>query len=401
MTVIPLYGQVVVDAVASRETVTVATSLEEVEALRAVWAALPVAEIDSDIDYYMTVVRHARQVIRPHVVHVRRDDGTDLIGVARLEDLSVAFRFGYRILGRVSLRAVVVTFGGMLGARSRQDETLLLKHLAVALDSGEADLLLMRNVDPGGSLHAVAAASAGWVRRAHAQPISSRWIAPVPDTLETFLASRSARTRQTLSRHDRQLRKHYGDRLRLRRLDRVEDRSDICSDIETVASKTYQRGLGVGFTGDPMHIALIDLGLRRGWHRTWMLYLDDKPVAFWTGYAYAGTFFDGTPGFDPEYTRDSIGRFTMLRMVEDLCADPAIERLDFGQGEAEYKAGFGRCDHMETDVMVAARRLWPVAVVLALSALSFVNGCTRRLIEGSAWGRRFKAGWRRRLARAD
>ncbi len=380
------------------EKVTIATTLEEVEALRDVWKSLPVDDIDSDIDYYMTVVRHADQVIRPHVVHIRQDGGADLLAVARLENLPVPFRFGYRRLGSTTLRAIVVTFGGILGARNKYEEEVVLRHLMKDLDKGVADLILMRNVDVDSTLYATALAATGWARRAHAQPVSRRWMAVIPDSMERFLETRSAKTRGNLRRHDNQLRTEYAGRLELRHLDHPEDATELFRDMEAVAAKTYQRGLGVGFSGTPMQCALVKLGLDRGWYRTWMLYIDDRPVAFWSGFGYGGTFQIGTPGFDPDMSKLSIGRFTMLRMLEDLCADPAISELDFGHGEAEYKSSFGRAVRSESEVMLAASRPWPTLVMLAVSSLSFANNLVRRLVENSEWGRRLKAGWRRRMA---
>jgi len=380
------------------ETVTVATTLDDVEALRDVWSSLHVDDIDSDIDYYMAVVRHADQVIRPHVVHIRREIGPDLLAVARLENLPVPFRFGYRLLGSATLRAIVVTFGGILGARNRYEEEIVLRHLMKDLDKGVADLILMRNVNVDSTLHMSALAAAGWMQRSHAQPVSRRWMAVIPDSMERFLETRSAKTRGNLRRHDRQLVAEFGDRMKLRRLERPEDQEDLFRDMEIVASKTYQRGLGVGFSGTPMQRALIELGLARGWYRTWMLYLDDRPVAFWNGFGYGGTFQIGTPGFDPDLSKASVGRFTMLRMLEDLCADPAISELDFGHGEAEYKSSFGRAVRSESEVMLTASRPWPILIMLAVSALSFANNTVRRIVENSEWGRRLKAGWRRRMA---
>jgi hypothetical protein len=181
------------------EKVTTATTLEEVEALRDVWNSLHVDDIDSDIDYYMTVVRHADQVIRPHVVHIRQDGGADLLAVARLENLPVPFRFGYRRLGSATLRAIVVTFGGILGARNKYEEEIVLRHLMKDLDKGVADLILMRNVDVDSTLYTTALAATGWAQRAHAQPVSRRWMAVIPDSMTRFLETRSAKTRKPIS----------------------------------------------------------------------------------------------------------------------------------------------------------------------------------------------------------
>lgn len=379
-------------------SITVATTLDEVEKLRGVWTAMPVTDIDSDIDYFLTVVKHAEQVVGPHVLHIRRDDQPDLMAVARLENFPVTFRLGYRVLARIRLRAVVVTFSGILGARSRADEELVLHHLCQSLHEGRAELLLMRNVDVDSTLHTAAMATAPWICRAHGLPVTRRWMASIPDTLDAFLGDRSAKTRSTLRRQDRQLREQFGDRMRLRRFGHHKDMDELCRDMDEVASRSYQRGLGVGFSGGPMQLALVDLCLRHGWHHTWMLYLDARPVAFWTGTAYAGTYAIGTPGFDPEHARDSVGRFTMFRMIEDLCADPGISLLDYGQGEAEYKSAFGRSMRRESDVLLAARRPKAVLVLLAQSASSALNNMGRRLIERSAWARKLKVAWRRRAS---
>lgn len=383
---------------ASAILATIATTPEEVEKLRDAWSALPVTNIDADIDYFLTVVRNAKRVIRPHVVHIRRENQPDLMAVARIEQMPVTFRFGYRVLGQASLPTIVLAFDGILGARCREDEELVLYHLHQSLQSGEADLILMPNIDVDSTLHAAATAAVRGACRARAQRATRRWMAVIPDSLDEFLSERSAKTRSTLRRQDRQLRDQFGERMRLRRFDSHKEMDELCRDMEMVASRTYQRGLGVSFTGTPLALGLIDLCLRQGWHRTWMLYLDDRPVAFWTGTAYAGTFAIGTPGFDPDHARDSVGRYTMFRMIEDLCADSEISMLDYGQGEAEYKSAFGNHELKECDVLLAARRPKAMLVMLGFSMLSAVNNQSRRLVERSAWARKLKASWRRRIA---
>ena len=378
--------------------VVVARTVEEVEGLREAWETSRVSDIDSDIDYFLTVVRHAPGVLRPHVVLIRRPGQLALMAVARLERLHVPLSLGYRTVMRPRLRAIVVTFGGLVGTAGADDERLLIDELSRPLETGEADMLLLRNVDVAGTLRDVVVEGVGWLRRSHARPPTRRWVAPVPESLDAFLSGRSAKTRQTLRRQDRKLVREYGDGLWLRRFESPREMTEMCRDMETVASRTYQRGLGAAYSGSPLDLGLIELGLRRRWFRAWMLYLRDRPVAFWSGTTYAGTFATGTPGFDPDYTKDSVGRFTMFRMVEDLCADDDVKRLDFGHGDAEYKAAFGSVERIESDVFVVRRGLRPVTVNLAAATLALVNGWGHRLTKETGWGRRLKRTWRSRMA---
>lgn len=385
-------------AVPGREHVVVATTPEAVEALRAVWATVPITDIDSDIDYFLTVVREATQVIRPHVVYLRTEDGRHLIAVARLENLPLPFRLGYRTLGSATLRAIVVTFGGFLGARSQLDETRMMSSLCGSLWNGEADALLMRNVAQDRTLKDVAMNAVPSACRTRGLPTSPRWIAAVPDKLDGFLQVRSTKTRKRFRREGRAIEETPG--FELCRFREVGELERLCRDMETVAARAYQRGLGVGFGGSRMERALMAVGMARGWYRAWVLYLHARPVAFWTGFAYGETFFVGTPGFDPEHAALSVGNYTMLRMAEDLCADEAIRFLDFGHGDADYKAAYGHADRIESDVLLSAPRLKPMAVMLALSALSVVNRLGRRLVERSVFVRRLKNRWRRGMANA-
>jgi CelD/BcsL family acetyltransferase involved in cellulose biosynthesis len=84
-------------------------------------------------------------------------------------------------------------------------------------------------------------------------------------------------------------------------------------------------------------------------------------------------------------------------MLEDLCADDRVTRLDFGHGEAEYKAAFGSAERVESDVFLVRRGLRPLAVNLAATALGLVNSWGRNLAHETAWGRRLKRSWRSRV----
>ncbi|MGN6549912.1 MAG: GNAT family N-acetyltransferase [Pararhizobium sp.] len=380
-----------VDSGPGTAAIAVARSVEEVEQLRPVWASLPVRDIDSDIDYYLTVVRNSDRSIGPYVIHLQGEQRRDIIVVARLENWVLPIRLGYFALRSITCRTLVLSFDGILGARTREDFELAAAALRRSLDTADADMVFMGHVPAEGKLARAVETVVPWIRRKHGHTVTRRWTTDLPETFEELLGRRSTKTRQNLRHADKQMRKRFDGRLRLRRFDRADEFEELCSDMTAVAERSYQARLGVSFSGSPMQTALLRLGVEKGWHRTWMVYIDDRPVAFWTGLGYAGSFFVGTPGFDPDYARYSIGRFTMLRMLEDLCADPTIERVDYGQGEAEYKAAFGQAEHWEKDIVIASARLRPLALLTALSLITLLENAIKRTAVRLRWHRRIKA----------
>lgn len=377
--------------------VVVATSVDQVEELRDAWQSACASNIDSDIDYFLTVVRNAPWVIKPYVVCIRRPGKPDLFGIARLEEFPLRLSVGYRTLARPRLRGIVLTFGGIVGATGIEDEQLVLDELGRPLRTGEAEALVLRRLEYNGSQYRAAKGGRGPLLRLHGQQVVHRWTAKKPKTLEAFLRTRSAKTRQTIRRQDRRLEHDYGDGLRLVRFEHAGQADELACDLEIVAAKSYQRGLGAGYRSDAVSRALIELGLSRGWLRVWMLYLQGRPVAFWTGTTYAGTFLLGTPGFDPDYRKESVGRYTMFQMLEDVFSDERVTRLDLGQGDAEYKQAFEPARTDETDVIMLAKRPRAVTLGMLSSAMSIVNGWGRRVVRDTTKGRQFEQAWRRRL----
>jgi CelD/BcsL family acetyltransferase involved in cellulose biosynthesis len=132
------------------------------------------------------------------------------------------------------------------------------------------------------------------------------------------------------------LRRELGPALGVRRFTDARDLDRLFEDLETVAARTYQRALGVGFRDTPAMRAEIAHAMERGWFRAYVLSIGGIPCAFTYGLRHGGTYHSGATGFDPRL-RLGVGDYLMNREIEDLCGDPEIHRLDFGFGDAEYK----------------------------------------------------------------
>ena len=354
---------------------------------------------DPDPEFFATVVGSLPGVVRPHVVRVARPGREPLVIVARLEDIRLETKAGYRTVLRPRLRCLTVVNGGVEGVETAEDAAAALALLRSALSGGEADVLRFLGLPTDSPLYRAATTIPPWLCRDHAAVPRPHWRVSVPDTLEDFLGARSRNTRQNVNRYRKRFEKEYGGRLELRRYGAGfdEDLERLCADLETVAAKSYQRGLGVGFTGDELQRRLMELGLRRGRYLAWVLDIDGTPRAFWDGTIHADTFFIGSPGYDPDFARHRIGTWLQMRMMEDLCARDDVRALDYGMGDAQYKQSYGDECWMDAVVHVFAATPRGLRANAGRTAVTSATRTARRALARMGAEDRVKRIWRGRL----
>lgn len=372
--------------------ITTARTVEELEKLRPALRALPPERVDADPDFFLQVLA-TRDSARPHVVAATRGKERAVF-VGRIERTELRTTVGYRTVLNPSVRALVLAHGGYVDATGGELAGVLVRELLAALRRGEADVLQLPALRVGSPLHAAASAAPRLQRQPFASVRVHRRL-ELPSSYEEFLKSRSRSTRESVKRYTNRLLRDHGDELDVRLLREPADLDRIVRDLDDVASKTYQRGLGVAFDANERDRTA--LGLERGWFRVWVLYRQEQPIAFWPGWIYEGTLFIGTPGYDPAYGDYRVGQYLQMRMTEDLCLDPEVAAVDYGFGDAEYKRRFGTESWDEQDVVIFRRSPRGLALNAARGGVTGAVNVAKRILGGERVGR-LKRSWRRRLS---
>jgi CelD/BcsL family acetyltransferase involved in cellulose biosynthesis len=176
------------------------------------------------------------------------------------------------------------------------------------------------------------------------------------------------------------------------------DLEQIFRDLVSVADTTYQRALGAAFSDTEEGRALVRLSLAHGWFRAWVLYRRDEPIAFWQGTVYNRVYMSGIPGYKPEYRPYRVGIYLLMKVIEDLCADPNVDFLDYGPGDADYKRQFSSENWEERDVVVFAPTLRSVRINTVRTVILAGAKVAKATVERVGIADRIKAGWRQRLA---
>ena len=373
-------------------------TVAEVEAARAELEAVPWTRLDPVPEYALAVVGVRPEVHGPYVQRLTAPGGEDVVFVGRLEDVPLTVSAGYRTLYRPVIRAITLVHGGVHGASTPEAAEALVASLRDGLRAGDADVLLLPSVEVGTPLHAAAIAVPGVLRNHFRRP-SNHWALSLPDSFDEFVRSRSKKTRENLRVYRNRLHRDHGEALSLRVYHDLGELEELLAAVEEVSAKTYQRGLGLPPPDSLEERTLTMLALERGWFRAWVLSANDRPIAFWSGAGFNGTFFVGTPGYDPEFADYSIGTYLLMRVIEDLIADGAIRRLDYGLGEAEYKRRFGSDSWEEEDVLIFAPSFRGVRVNATRTAIEGTVALGRGVAARTGLAARLKRRWRRRLAR--
>ncbi len=246
-------------------TVRVARTFEEVEELRPAWELLQNNHVTSDIDLVLTYCRHTPGVVRPHVVLVEDDGEPVALAAARLEDVKLPARLGYKVVLNSSLRTLTVVYGGLLGDAARL--SALLDSVGRSIAGERLDLIRFRMLEVGSPQHEALEERAPAVRKQRFATRMPHWRAALPGSLDEFLAGRSRRRRESVRRYSRRLEKAYGDDVRVEVVRDGAGLDALLADTKLIHRETYQHVLGVGFSDERVQRRLTELAVDRGWFR--------------------------------------------------------------------------------------------------------------------------------------
>ncbi len=360
--------------------ITVARTAGEVDVLRNVWNRFDREAVNADIDYHLMLVERSPEAVRPHVLLVEGDGDAAALVIGRIEDVRLPLKVGYATALQPRLRALTISYGGVLGTSDSEMSDAVITQALATLARREADVARFRGLRVDSALHRTARARPGLLARDVLGVQSPRWRARLGESYEDYLTRRSGKTRANMRRYGRRFEEAFPDAIEFRLFREPTDLDRLLEDSSVVYARTYQHGLGVGFSDSGIEREVTTFALARGWFRGFVLYVEGRPSAFWHGIRYGRVFTTGATGYDPAFRDHRIGTYVLGRMVEELSREDGLELIDFGSGDAEYKSHFGDDRWLEEDVFVWATRARPVAVNGARTALLAADRSAKSLL---------------------
>jgi len=247
--------------------------------------------------------------------------------------------YAHRVDRLNALAAPIVESGG-----DRDRETALLMGLLLRLreDLGPRQVIFLESVIEGSVLFDVLTRNAMKPRLFHALQNGRLYphrLARIPESFDAYLAQLGPRSRADLRANRKRFSAGAGKTYRTRCYRTRSDVREFVVDACAVSRKTYQyRLLAAGLRDADGLERCYDMTAGLGWFRSYVLYVDDKPIAFQVGHVYGSRYFAQEIGYDPEWAPHHVGIFLHTEIIADLASlKGTVTEFDFGNGDNLHK----------------------------------------------------------------
>jgi CelD/BcsL family acetyltransferase involved in cellulose biosynthesis len=372
-------------------TTRVIRSEAEIEEIRPLWTGWQ-RHPNSDIDFYLMIHKLRPNVVRPHIILLYEDGQPRTMLVGRIERGHVDCSIGYKSLIAPKMQIMSFVHGGLLGDASGEAGDAIVAAIMQTLEAGDADVARLHFLGADSTIFSAMRERVGFLSRDRFPMTQQHWRIELPGTMVELYAGLSGDHRWELKRKSKKLLAEF-PAARVECLRKPEQLERIFTDAEQIAKQTYQRGLGAGFIDSAEMRRIVELEIGQGWHRTYLLYINEEPIAFWIGNVYGDTFHSSHLGYLTKYDKYSPGTFVMVKALEEMLAE-GLKVVDFGLGDARYKQRFGNFSWEEMSVQIFAPRLRGVAVNALRTPIMGADRMARTILQKTDAMARVKKLWR-------
>jgi hypothetical protein len=385
----------------SELSVRILRTVAEIEAIRPMWGAWP-GHRDSDIDFFLAVLRSNSRILRPHVMVAERGVRPEAILVGRVDRGPVDFRVGYVRL-RPKADVLYFVYGAQRGSCSSEISRLFLEEIQLCLARGEADAVYLNFLRTDSEMYKLATTSLGFLSRDHISAPKPHFRLTVPHNVEQLYAGLSSKVRKNQRRQARKLLDDFHGAVRVQEFRAISEVASLAEAAEQVAKKSYQRGMGVGFVDCPEERERLMLAAAKRWLRGYVLYLAEKPCAFWIGVLSHGTFLSDYLGHDPEFAKHSPGMYLVMKTLESFTESPVgnVTEVDFATGDAQYKEVLANHEWQESPVYIFSKSWKGVQLSVLRSLSGGINEVGKKVLKQTKLLQRIKKSWRSRIGNSS
>ena len=202
----------------------------------------------------------------------------------------------------------------------------------------------------------------------------------VPESLAEFLASKDKQRRSKFNRIIRKIESEYKGNCQVKIFTEEKDVEQFFRDAESVAQKSQLRAINVGFKSTKTELTKKKWLAKKGYLRSYILYLNGLPVCFMEGINYKRHYFGENTGYDMEYEDLRIGTYLKLKLVEDISQTKCADFIDFGFGADIWKKRFSSKLYEEMRIKLYVPKFSNLVFSTTITFFAYLNRWSRKLL---------------------
>ena len=173
------------------------------------------------------------------------------------------------------------------------------------------------------------------------------------ESLESFLAQKQKKTRNSLRRRVKKLSEKGGGTLECIRVENEDQVDEFYRDAYAIAEKSWQfQSLGRRLEETALYRENLHRLARIGCLRAYLLKCGGRPAAFVIGYQYQDVLQFEQTGFAPEFSAYSPGTVLFYLMMQDLYRHRRPSFVNHGTGVTPHKRLFSNRASLDTRVFL-------------------------------------------------
>ena len=339
-------------------------ALNEFLELRDIWTKVLAKSRDNNIfltwEYLSTFWKHFGKNAKLRILCVK--DRNEVIAIAPLRQSRFNFVswLGYDVIEPLGYRGLMPEGGDytglLLGEKEKECLNLFLKYLE---KHNDWDFIYMYDVPETSAIPDL-------LRRTTNSNLKFEIIKgtvcpymPLPDSIDVLFKGFTKKFRNNLRRCMRNLERDYG-KVQLKKYDELWSVEQAMKILFKLNQKRWKsKGMPGTFKTQEICNFYIDVAkvfAKNNWLALYFLTVNDEPAAGLYCFEYNHKMFAAIIGFDPNYSKYSVGNLLFLKVIQ-RCIEKKLTEFDFMKGDEPYKFGWTKKYRRNLNIRFINKRL--------------------------------------------
>ena len=321
-------------------------SWEDIPTIHTFWQSVKYLP-NTDYDLFRVIAKARSNIIRPHLIVLYKNNQPVSLLIGRIEKRSLSFRIGYLKLFNMPVDILQFLHGGFIGDTSNEAARNCIAAIQGHLTEKKADLACFTKLRLDSPIFEYAQTLPHYTCRDHNLKPQLHWKINLPDSFQNYM-----QPKKRLRKRIREFNNKFRNRIEYQKYFNKRQVLEFCQKAESIAEKTYQRSLGVGFIHNDEWEQRLFNEAEKGGFRGYILSVDGQPVAFELATLYKDVCHCNCSAYDPAFRKFSIGHILFTMLLEDIIENTTASVVDYGIGDADYKKRFGNESWEESDLCI-------------------------------------------------